>query len=143
MFRKILCPVDFDENALSALDTAIELAREHSGIVHLFHVVAAPMETIGQPLEFEPFRAAAEPTKQRLEEIAKERIGDRAQYDVIVVAGDPATEILREAGGPEVDVVVMATHGRTGLRRLVLGSVAERVVRESPRPVLTVRGATS
>ncbi len=141
MFRNILCPIDFDPVSLGVLNAALELAREHHGKVHLLYVVPMPLESFGEPVPLEPFNPPEHEALKRLEELASSRIKDRAAYDVMVASGDPATEILRAADNPEIDVVIMATHGRKGLRRLVLGSVAERIVRESSRPVLTIRAA--
>ena len=65
------------------------------------------------------------------------------RYETLVISGDPAERVLETARGLAADLIVMGTHGRKGLSRLVLGSVAERVVRESPVPVLTVRATAA
>lgn len=139
MFQNILCPVNFDPISLSVLDAAVDLARANHGKLHLLYVAPMPRESFGEPIPLEQFSPPEHEARQQLERMAAERIKERAPYDVAVASGDPAMEILNAAADPGIDVVVMATHGRKGLKRLVLGSVAERVIRESPRPVLTIR----
>ncbi len=139
MFQNILCPVDFDPVSLSVLDAAAELARANHGKLHLLYVVPVPRESFGEPVPLEQFSPPEHEARQRLERLAAERLKEPALYEVAVSSGDPAMEILSAAASPAIDVVMMATHGRRGLKRLVLGSVAERVIRESPRPVLTIR----
>lgn len=140
LFRKILCAVDFDPNSMAALDMARKVAEQIGGRLVLFHVVPVPIPVVGQPISLEPFTAAETSAKMRLEKLADEHLGAAAvPYEVIVSSGDPASEIVRVIGDQDVDLTVLATHGRTGLSHLILGSVAERVVRESPRPVLTIR----
>jgi nucleotide-binding universal stress UspA family protein len=77
--------------------------------------------------------------RTKLVRLARQRVNGKARYQVDVMMGDPAVEILQAAKRRGADLIVMATHGRKGLRHLVLGSVAEHVVREAPCPVLTVK----
>jgi nucleotide-binding universal stress UspA family protein len=140
LFRRILCPVDFDPNAIVVIGMARQVAEQTGAKVILFHVVPVPIQVVGQPIALEPFTAAETSAKMRLEKLAGEHLGGTAvSYETFVTSGDPASEIVRAVREQNADLVVMATHGRTGLSHLILGSVAERVVRESPRPVLTVR----
>jgi len=134
-FKKILCPMDFDKNSLPALRLASELAEEGKAKLCLLHVVAMAFAP-EVALPFGKIEAAA---RTKLERLARQRVGGKASYEVNVMVGDPAIEILQAAKRWHPDLIVMATHGRTGLRHLVLGSVAERVVRAAPCPVLTVR----
>jgi len=134
-FDKILCPVDFDGNSLLALKIATELAQERKAILHLLHVVEMPPgPEVALPIG--KMEAAA---RTKLELLAAERVDGKAHYEIKVMMGDPGVEVLQAAKRLGADLIVMATHGRKGLRRLVLGSVAERVIREAPCPVLTVR----
>lgn len=137
-FTKILCPVDFDHGALAALRLAAEVAQEHKAVLHVLHVVAIPPNT-EVPLPFAEMEARAE---TRLARLARQRIGSKARYRLYVRVGDPGGEVLSAAKRLGARLVIMATHGRKGLRRLLLGSVAERVVREAPCPVLTVKPGT-
>jgi len=134
-FDKIVCPIDFDANSLLALRLAIELTQEHQGTLYLLYVVALPPG----PEVALPFARMESDARRRLERLAREKIGRKVRYEVNVMMGDPAVEILQMAQRRRARLIVMATHGRKGMRRLLLGSVAERVVREAPCPVLTVR----
>lgn len=137
-FSTILCPVDFDHGALPALRLAAELAHEHKAVLHVLHVVAIP-PTTEVPLRFGAMETRA---KTRLARLARQRIGSKTSYRLHVRVGDPSAEVLSVAKRLGAKLVIMATHGRKGLRRLLLGSVAERIVREAACPVLTVKPAT-
>ncbi len=134
-FKKIICPVDFDANSPLALRAALDLAGDRGALMVLMHVVPIPPG----PEVALPFGKMEEEARTKLEKLAREKIDGRAVYEVEVTMGDPGVEILRAAKRHRADLIVMATHGRKGLRRLVLGSVAEKVVREAPCPVLTVK----
>lgn len=134
-FAKILCPVDFDQNSLLALGLACELAQERTATLYVLHVVAIPPG----PEVAVPFDKMEGRARTKLEELARKKINGKASYEVRVTSGDPGVESLRTAERIGADLIVMATHGRKGLRRFFLGSVAERVVREAPCPVLTIR----
>ena len=134
-FRKILCPVDFDPNSLLALRLATELAQEHKATLHLLHVVAMPPG----PEVALPFGKMETTARTKLERLARQKVNGKVRYEVDVLMGDPGVEILQAAKRQGANLIVMATHGRKGLRHLVLGSVAEHVVREAPCPVLTVK----
>ncbi|HLM79368.1 MAG TPA: universal stress protein [Terriglobales bacterium] len=134
-FKKILCPVDFDPNSLLALRLASELAQEGKATLHLLHVVAMPPG----PEVALPFGKMETAARTRLERLARQKVTCEARYQIEVMMGDPAVEVLQAAKRLRANLIVMATHGRRGLRRLVLGSVAERVIREAPCPVLTVK----
>jgi len=133
-FKKILCPVDFDQNSLLALRVATELAEERKAILYLLHVVAIPPGP-EVAISFGKIEAGV---RTRLERLARQRVNGKARYEVDVMIGDPGVEVLQAAHRLGTNLIVMATHGRRGLRRLVLGSVAEHVVREASCPVLTV-----
>jgi nucleotide-binding universal stress UspA family protein len=134
-FKKILCPLDFDQNSLLALRLASELAQERQATLYLLHVVVMPPGP-EVALSFGKMEAAA---RTKLERLARQKANGKARYRIEVMMGDPAVEVLQAAKRLRANLIVMATHGRKGLRRLVLGSVAERVIREAPCPVLTVR----
>ena len=141
MYDRILVPTDGSTEGERAVAHASELALTHDAdLVTVFVVNTAsygglPMETsiegITQVLEEE-----AETAIDRVEAIAGRR--DIA-VDGRIVRGTPSKEIVRAAAAADCDLVVMGTHGRGGIDRLLLGSVAERVVRAAPIPVLTVR----
>ncbi len=137
-FNKILCPVDFDANSLQALQLASELAQECKATLHLLHVVAMPPG----PEVALPFGKMEMAARTKLERLARRKVNGKARYQVDVLMGDPSVEILQAAKRQGANLIVMATHGRQGLRHLVLGSVAEHVVREASCPVLTVKPKT-
>ena len=144
-FRKILTPVYFDETSPVALQYARHFAQQESGTVSLLHVVPTD--------EFHLLRSVYRPEKgggadvQWAEKVAREKLQELAQQyldgvqcEIVTrLSGDPATGILEVEKEIGADLVVMATHGRTGITHLILGSVAEKVVRESRCPVFTTR----
>lgn len=87
-----------------------------------------------------PFDEMEMAVTAKLDRLARQRIGRRVRYEVHAETGQPAIEVLRPARRLGANLIIMATHGRKGLRRLVLGSVAERVVREARCHVLTISG---
>jgi len=137
-FRNILCPVDFDENSMKALDVAADLARQSDGTVLLVHVVSLIVVPARLPGYFDLYRSQEETARGKLKEIAHKRLAG-LKYELLAEMGDPADIILRTGSTAGADLVVMATHGRRGFSRMLLGSVAERVLRQSICPVLTVR----
>ena len=138
-YRTILCPVDFDENSLAALTHAAQLATEMDATLHLLHVITiiptAP--EIVQSLEPQSDLSA----RQRLQKIAdRELVGIKHQlHTKLAFASHIPKSILATAHELGADLIVMATHGRSGLPHLLLGSVAEAVVRNATCPVLTIR----
>ncbi len=134
VFETILCPVDLDKISKSALEIARKLAEQNNAAVHLVHAVTPPL-----PRPLEPVPGWEKALNGRLEQIAHQYFGDKVRCDVNVVRGEPAAAIIRAAEDLEASLIVMATHGHTGLNRVLLGSITERVVRESRVPVLTVR----
>lgn len=137
-FRRILCPVDFDDNSMQALDTAVDLARANNGTVFVLHVVPTIVMPTGKPIYVDLYQGQQEAARTKLLEIAHERLAGLT-YEILVQTDEPASGILKAEKKTGADMVVMATHGRRGFRRFFLGSVAELVLRESTCPVLTVR----
>jgi nucleotide-binding universal stress UspA family protein len=129
----LLCPVDLSEPSAEALRYAAALTSVVNGKLSILHVRPAS-----------PTRDAAGPADGNLDTFVSTVIGSDAAVEILERSGDPVTEILNAAVDVGSDVIVMGTHGRSGFQRLLLGSVAERVVRRSTVPVLTVslRGKT-
>jgi len=144
LFGRILVPHAFSAPADRALRLAAELAHAARGRIVVLHVLIPYPVTGLTPVEGIPFVPTAgliAPARKRLEERVRRVLGRRAdRIDVRVEVGDPTTRILEVA--KRAGSIVMATEGRTGLSHLLIGSVAEKVVRHSPRPVLTLRGRT-
>ena len=142
LFLRILTPIDFEENSLTALEYAATFARQPGATLYLLHVVE--LDPLHLQKEIEPTTKnewAAEGTaKERLHQIAQERVGNTIRYEVLVHVGEAAPVILATAEDVEAQIIVMATHGRTGLSHFFLGSVAERVVRKALCPVFTIPG---
>ncbi len=139
IFSKILCPIDL-EHSLKALDFAIRLARQNGARLYVLYVAAIPIGAaeLTSTADKEPFWEVT--AKKRLELMAEEKlVGKIDDYELITRSGEPAAGILMAQAEIGADLIVMATHGRTGISHFFLGSVAERVVRESPCPVLTLR----
>ncbi|HEU4384306.1 MAG TPA: universal stress protein [Anaeromyxobacteraceae bacterium] len=140
-WTKICCPIDFSETSRVALEEAAELSRRYEGelaLLHVFEPPAATADLMVSPPDVLDQTAKELERKLDLWRSEAERRGARV-VRTLVVTGAAATEVVRFARDGGYDLVVMGTHGRRGLRHLVLGSVAERVVREAPCAVLVVR----
>jgi universal stress protein A len=138
-FNKILCPVAFDRNSATALKFAYELTDPEKSTLYLLHVISAP--TI-EPIMLEPNPVLSEGIAEReLEKLAQQHLASSSSCRTVARRGDPASVIVTMAEELKVDLIVMPTHGRTGLERMILGSVAERVAREAKQPVLTIRNS--
>ena len=140
--RTILVPSDFSECSDAALRYGLELARRFDARVHLLHVVQDPL---AQPWAAEGFSAPLFEVVDAWQREAKDRLllsvpdADRDRVTVVATVAWPYAEILRHAIEHNVDLIVMGTHGRAGMTHMLLGSIAEKVVRRAPCPVLTVR----
>lgn len=146
LFRRILVPHDFSGHANVALRMAADLAVKHRGRLTVLHVLTPFYSGPGFPTEVEiswtpPAELVAD-LRTRLETLVTRVLGRRAHGVVCrAVLGDAAHMICETAR--KHDSIVMATRGRTGLSHLLIGSVAEKVVRHSPVPVLTFQPATA
>jgi nucleotide-binding universal stress UspA family protein len=133
--RKILHPTDFSEHSRAAFELACALARDYGAEITILHVNrATPIYApdgivVGVPVE-EPYQLRGKLAQVRPED-------SRVRFEHKLVDGDPAEQIVKAAVG--MDLIVLGTHGSTGLTRLLMGSVAESVLRKAPCPVLTVR----
>lgn len=143
MFGKILVPVDFSEYMDEILEYATEIARKFDSSLHLIHIIPTmdyftPYEAFITPENVEAAQKAIETdVKKQLEEAAG-RIGGIAVTKA-VRTGAAFVEITEYAESEGMDLIVMGTHGRGGIQHLLLGSVAGRVIRRAPCPVLTIR----
>jgi universal stress protein A len=137
LFNRILCPVDFDRASRAAIETACQAVRGPAPVIYLLHVVPVAPALAGVPIE--PYPVTRSDVEMELRQMIPSPAPEEIRFELIARRGEAAKEILRAIGDLGVDSVVMATHRRKGVRRLLLGSVAEKVVRESPCPVLTVR----
>ena len=141
--RHILFPHDFSETAESALTLALELARRLDGKITLLHAyeVAAYAYPEGPAVSVEMAREIESGARKALEGVAARVRSAGVPVEVQVRQGVPWSEIVKAARELQVDLIAIGTHGRRGFARALLGSVAERVVRMAPCPVLTVHGS--
>lgn len=143
--RRILHPTDFSRASGAALKKAVALAEEKGAELLLVHVLLPPTPFIGDgyvsPKTYEELEAATRRGAQRelAKVLAKARKG-KARVKAVLLEGVPYDRIARAARSKRTDLIVMGTHGRTGLSKFFVGSVAERVIALAPCPVLTVRG---
>jgi len=136
--KTILHPTDFSPQADSAFQVACALARDYGASMLLMHVWDLQAAVSG---EFGAFAVAPGEDRKALQDKLDQmkRANEPEVVEAFLTEGDSATEILALAANKKCDLIVMGTHGRTGLGRLLMGSVAEHVVRKAHCPVLTVR----
>jgi nucleotide-binding universal stress UspA family protein len=142
-WKKILCPVDFSPASRETLQVAIDLARRFGATLTVFHAYPLPGYTLPE--------GTVLPRPQMLQELSEQADLHLAEWKEIAArggatsvataksVGEPAAEIVDFAQQGGFDLIVLGTHGRTGLAHVLLGSVAERVVRRAKVPVLTIR----
>lgn len=142
-YKRILVPVDFSEYSKHALDHAILLAREFDSELVLVYVAESAVYPadfgFGQVTIPSFERELADRGKKELERLIKEKVGESIPARAIVKTGRPFIEILNTAGEIDADLIIIATHGHTGMEHMIFGSTAEKVVRRATCPVLTVR----
>lgn len=141
-WKKILCPIDFSETSRMAMLEAVELAKKHEAQVFLLHVLeerwpVAHGDLLAPPEYLARRNEGAAQEMAAWKEVAVQIAPGRVLTEM--VGGHPATEILRIAREGDFDVIVLGTHGRRGLRRLMMGSVAAEVARTAPCSVVVVR----
>jgi nucleotide-binding universal stress UspA family protein len=146
-WKTILVPHDFSASANHATAIARDEARLHGAGIVLLHVVDLPdqidadaaivPEATGTPISLREYAMGS--AESRLQDIVDQLGKDGVGASVVVAVGTPVDEINRAVDDHRIELIVMGTHGRTGIRHLIAGSVAERVVRSSKVPVLTIR----
>lgn len=146
--RRILCPVDFQEAANETLKVASELAERFDAELLLVHVISPVPMPIPPPMGGAPGsnydiaryeKELEESYARELKQLAERLVDGDTRTRTVVRVGDAADEIVKLAKEEPVDLLVIATHGRTGLKHFFLGSTAEKVVRTACCPVLTLR----
>jgi nucleotide-binding universal stress UspA family protein len=144
-FNKILCPVDLTEESKSAIALALDLARTRDGTLYLVHVVddAFPYPDIfavTRPGE-DFYRTIRKEAEAQMRSMAEDQDLGGVLVETAVLQGRPASEVVAFAADKEVDVIVLSTLARRGLDRMLLGSQAERILRNAPCPVLSFKPA--
>ncbi len=145
MIRNILCPVDRSPSSLQAFDRAIAIARWRGARLHLLEViepVASPGGSVG-PMHAGVLTEARAALETDLRQMLVSRRASDVKVQIVMRQGNVVREILAQADDSRADLVVIGSHGRSGVQRLVLGSVAEKVLRLAPCPVLTIRRGVS
>jgi nucleotide-binding universal stress UspA family protein len=137
-YSKVLCPIDFDANSLTALDEAIKIARHFKAAIFLVHVVPLIVPFGEVPIPPELYEKQLKDAKAQMAKIAGEKLGG-IDHQSFVYTGDVAASIIQAVEKYRPDIVIMATHRRGALAHLFLGSVAGDVVRKAPCPVMTIR----
>ncbi len=136
---RIIASSDFTENSLPAVEAAIDLASENSAVLHLVHVLEIPA-VIPSPaataVSMDHLYAAA---RERLARLIPDHRSVDLEVETVVLAGVPAAALADYAAEMEADMIVVGTHGRKGLKRALLGSTAESLLREAPCQVLVVK----
>ena len=142
-FKRILCPTDFSEPACKAIKAAGELAAQFDAELILIHVVG-PVPVLETPTGLAGFdvasyqRELSESAESSLQMRLETHIPDSVKARTLVVHGDAAHEIVRAIKEEDVDLVVVSTHGESGWRHRIFGSVTEKVIRHAECPILTI-----
>lgn len=141
--KKVLFPMDFSENSKYAFDYALDFSKKFGARLYLLHVIHELIDTTGfyvPNISLDSLQADLEKgAKEMMDRFCAERMADFKEYESINVIGLPHIEILQVAKDKGIDMIIMGTHGRTGIDRVLFGSTAEKVVKKAPCPVLTVR----
>ncbi len=143
--KNILVPTDLSPGGSLALDYACELAAKLGATVHLLNVIGIPamgVPELGVAMTSTLIDEMVEGNQKLLDVIAETKRGTTQIGQVILRSGDARDLINQTAKELQIDLIVMGTHGRTGISRALMGSVAETVVRSAPCAVLTVRAGT-
>ncbi|MHB9097207.1 MAG: universal stress protein [Syntrophales bacterium] len=143
-YKKVLFCTDFSENSDCAFDYAFGVAKRDEGVLYILHVIPDIPNQYYASLyskqeNFEKIQAAIrENLEQRFNDQYLSQIKDKAKVKVVTKSGREDEEILKFARKEKCDIIVIGTHGRTGIKHAVFGSVAEKVIRYSPIPVFVI-----
>jgi len=142
-FDKILTAIDFSENSDYAFDYALTLAKQFNAELTVMHVINEPVDLRGfyvPHISFEQLeKEIEEGAVKMMENFCQTRLGAFTTYKTAIVTGIPYEEVIKKAEEVGASLIVLGTHGRTGLDHLIFGSTAERIVRSASCPVLTIR----
>ena len=142
--KKILCPVDFSEHSLKALTNATELANKFNAELHLVNVIAPfpVLPATPHPIGFDIQnyeQELSENSLNSLDKIVDGKIPENIKTKTRILKGDASTQIIRYSEEENIDLIALSTHGTGALKHFLFGSVAEKVLRHSNCPVLTIR----
>ena len=137
-FRKILCPVDFESGSVRELETAARIARDSDGTVFVLYVVP-PVSMAAEPVvDVELYRQQNDAARAGLHDLAAQALHG-IKHELLTHVGETSGAILATERRVGADLIVMVTHGRRGLSRLISGSIAQDVIQDAQCPVLTIR----
>lgn len=142
--RRILVPTDFSDHSRKALEYGCDLARRYDARLHVVHavqdlVMMVPEPGMAFPLSDDYMGDLKASAEKELAALCSDEMMNGIETVHKVLVGPPFLEIVRYARNEEIDLIVIGTHGRTGLTHVLLGSVAEKVVRKAPCNVFTIR----
>ena len=142
-FETLLFATDFSESSEHAFQHALTLAKQFNSRLGIIHVINEPVDLRGfyvPHISFDKLEEEIEQGAQKvMEKFCRTHLSDYDKYDCYVVPGIPYEEIIKKAEEIDAKLIVMGTHGRTGFDHVLFGSTAEKVVRKSPVPVMTIR----
>jgi nucleotide-binding universal stress UspA family protein len=144
--KKILVPTDFSKFSDNALKQAVEMAKEKKAKIYLFHVINIVQQcAVDYCLDYAIVKDLEQKSMQSAQDMMQKqilRVVKSSDVDIVsdVRKGTPYQEILKEQEDKKIDLIVIATHGQTGLKGYLLGSVADKVARHAKCPVFLVRG---
>ena len=137
--KKVLAPIDFSKYSMEALRGAMELAKDLDGELHIVHVVAPHFALFDKMREQARETLMVEEAEEELARIRRDDCGNSAQVVTQVIVGPPVPKLVEYANEQQIDLILLATHGWTGIEHLMIGSVAEKLVRAAPCSVLVFR----
>jgi nucleotide-binding universal stress UspA family protein len=142
-FDKILTAIDFSENSELAFDYAVTMATRFDSELTIMHVINEPVDLRGfyvPHISFEQLeKEIEEGATKMMETFCNTKLGSFTNYRTVIVSGVPYEEITRKADEINASLIILGTHGRTGLDHILFGSTAERVVRSAACPVMTIK----
>lgn len=142
-FKVILYATDFSDCSEHAFSYALSLARQFESELALIHVINEPVDLRGFYVPHISFDKLEEEIEQgarkMMDKFCRENLADDVQFESFVVPGIPYEEIIKKGEELNADLIILGTHGRAGLDHVLFGSTAEKIVRKSPIPVMTIR----